>query len=94
MNDLKALLPHRLRLWADAAPFREMREAMIEEANQIEALTAQRDEALRLLRYLWQEADVELRPIAGKKVCDLFDANDPLTVDIDAFLRATGEEGL
>jgi hypothetical protein len=43
-------------------------------------------DARDLLRYLWQEAEVELRPVAGAKVRDAFADDDPLAVDIEAAL--------
>lgn len=43
-------------------------------------------EALRLLRYLWEEADVQARRVDGGKVRDAFDGHDPLATEIEAAL--------
>lgn len=39
------------------------------------------EEAVRLLRYLWTEADIN-----DHKVRDMFGAGDPLTIDIERVL--------
>lgn len=46
-------------------------------------------EALELLRYLWQEADLERDPSMGK-VRDQFAPDDPLAVDIERVICRTG----
>ena len=48
--------------------------------------------ALSLLRYLWQEADLETHALNGLKVRDLFADADPLADDIEAVLAALQEQ--
>lgn len=60
------------------------------QASQLsEARTAELVEALRLLRYLWREADIETNVSVANKVRDLFSADDPLAYDIERALAAT-----
>lgn len=72
-------LPHRLRLWADVAPFSEMREAMIEEAEHIEAAEQRLREAGQLITELL--AITEMRGGKG-----------PLVDEARAFLRSASED--
>lgn len=72
MTDTLAPLAHRLRLWADVAPFGEMREAMIEEADHIEQVEADLAEALHLMQ---ESVTLPYYPYWVRKVRAFLDAH-------------------